>query len=184
MPISEILILSFALGVDVFGLAFAYGLIIKTSRVKMMLRLALTCAAFQFVMPTIGYFCTSLVSGLIAQYNHFLVFAVFTLLGLNVIKEAVLDNGEDALKSKVLDWKTTFMIGVATSIDALFSGSMIYLTKTPLILAATLIGAGSFALGVFGFNLNYCLKKIPEKYLQLLAGFVLIGFGLKTLILH
>ena len=184
MPISEIVVLSFALAVDVFGIAFAYGLIIKNKRLEMMLRLALTCAAFQFAMPIIGYFCTSLVSGIIAKYNHLLVFAVFTLLGLNIIKEAVFENGETDVKSKKLDFKTTFMIGVATSIDALFSGSMIYLTSTPLIVASSIIGAGSFLLGIIGFNLNCCLKKIPEKYLQIFAGIILIGLGVKSLIFH
>ena len=106
------------------------------------------------------------------------------MLGLNIIKEAVFEGGKTDVKSKKLDFKTTFMIGVATSIDALFSGSMIYLTSTPLIVASSIIGAGSFLLGIIGFNLNCYLKKIPEKYLQIFAGIILIGLGVKSLIFH
>lgn len=85
------------------------------------------------------------------------------MLGLNVIKEAVFEGGKTDVKSKKLDFKTTFMIGVATNIDALFSGSMIYLTSTPLIVASSIIGAGSFLLGIIGFNLNCYLKKNTGK---------------------
>lgn len=179
----EICGLSLALAVDVFGIAFAYGLIIKRHRLVMMMRLACVCGVMQAIMPTIGYFCTAEVSVWVAKFDYLLVFGVFFALGVNVLREALKDEPE-VVKRKRLTWKTTYAIGVATSIDALFSGSMIYLTKTPLLLAVSVIGVGSFVVGLAGFNLNCCLKKVPEKYLQILAGLVLIGLGVKSLVLH
>lgn len=103
-----------------------------------------------------------------------------------MIREAIEENAEDNIvkKRKRLSWKVAFTVGIATSIDALVSGTMLYLTKTPLLKASLIIGVVSFVVGLLGFNLNYCFKKIPEKYLQIIAGLVLIGLGLKNILSH
>ena len=186
MDFLEIFCLGLALAVDVFGIAFAYGLIIKRHRRIMALRLAGTCGVMQFVMPLLGFAGTAVISAWISRFDYILVFLVFTALGINVIREAIEENGEENIvkKRKRLSWKVAFTIGIATSIDALVSGTMLYLTKTPLLQASLIIGVVSFAVGLIGFNLNCCLKKVPEKYLQIIAGLVLIGLGLKNLLSH
>ena len=186
MDFLEIFCLGLALSVDVFGIAFAYGLIIKRHRRIMALRLAGTCGVMQFVMPLFGFAGTAVISAWISRFDYILVFLVFTALGINVIREAIEENGEENIvkKRKRLSWKVAFTIGIATSIDALVSRTMLYLTKTPLLQASLIIGVVSFAVGLIGFNLNCCLKKVPEKYLQIIAGLVLIGLGLKNLLSH
>lgn len=184
MSLFEIFCLSLALAVDVFGIAFAYGLIIKQHRNRMALRLAVTCGVMQFLMPLIGYTCTAMISIWISRFDYLLVFLVFTALGINVICESLTEEQELKAKRKKLSWKVILTIGIATSIDALVSGTMLYLTKTPLLLSAMLFGITSFIMGIIGFNLNCCFKKIPEKYLQIVAGLVLICLGLKNLLAH
>lgn len=186
MDFLEIFCLGLALSVDVFGIAFAYGMIIKRHRRIMALHLAGTCGVMQFVMPLFGFAGTAVISAWISRFDYILVFLVFTALGINVIREAIEENGEENIvkKRKRLSWKVAFTIGIATSIDALVSGTMLYLTKTPLLQASLIIGVVSFAVGLIGFNLNCCLKKVPEKYLQIIAGLVLIGLGLKNLLSH
>lgn len=186
MNFLDVFCLSLALAVDVFGISFAYGLIIKRHRRIMALRLAGTCGVMQFLMPLLGFAGTALISVFISHFDYILVFLVFTALGINVIREAIEENGEENIvkKRKRLSWKVVFTIGVATSIDALVSGTMLYLTKTPLLQSALIIGIVSFVVGIIGFNLNCCFKKVPEKYLQIFAGLVLIGLGLKNLLAH
>ncbi len=183
MNFIEILGLGLALAVDVFGIAFAYGLIIKRHRNYVALRIAGTCGFMQFIMPYFGYFGTSVISGCIARFDYILVCLVFTALGLNIIREALSDSDNTKLKRRVT-WKVAFTIGLATSIDALVSGSMLYLTKTPLLMSTICIGLISFIVGIVGFNLNCCFKKIPEKYLEISAGLILIALGLKNLLAH
>ena len=38
-------------------------------------------------MPVLGFFLTGTVHGYIAEWDHWLGFAVFTILGINVIRE-------------------------------------------------------------------------------------------------
>ncbi|MDO4162378.1 MAG: manganese efflux pump [Pseudomonadota bacterium] len=186
MSFVEIFCLSLALAVDVFGVAFAYGLIIVRHRRRLALRLAGTCGIMQFMMPLPGYVCTAVIDSWISRFDYLLVFSVFLALGLNVIREAVTEeNGAAPFKRRRrLSWKTVLTIGIATSIDAFVSGTMLYLTKTPLLPAAVVIGFVSFVTGLLGFNLIYCFKKVPEKYLQITAGLVLIALGFKNLLAH
>lgn len=183
MGFIEIFGLSLALAVDVFGIAFAYGLIIKRHRAYMMLRLAAVCGIMQGIMPIIGYLCTSLISDFIASFDYILTFLIFSCLGLNIIIESCKSSAENR-KCQHLTLRTTLAVGLATSIDALISGTMIYLTKTPLFSATFLIGLTSFVIGIIGFNLNCCFKRIPEKYLQISAGSILILLGVKNLWAH
>jgi len=181
---TEILFLGAALAVDVFGVSFAYGLIIKRRRFYLMMRLALICGGLQALMPTIGFFGAFVIRNIIAQVDYLLVFLIFTGLGLNIIREARNQDEQNISKCRDLDLKNTLALGIATSIDALVSGSMIYLTQTPLLFAVFIIGVCSFSLSLLGFNLNCCLKKVPEKYLQYAAGIILILLGLKNLLAH
>ncbi len=180
MSILALIFLSMALAVDVFGIAFAYGLVIKKNRWQSAVRLALTCGFFQGCMPIIGYWGTATVQSIIDQFDHILVCGVFVLLGLNIIREALWGE-EEKIRNKKLDFKTLLAIGVATSIDALVSGASVYLTKTSLCMSVSIIGVGSFLSGIIGFNLNCCFKKLPEKHMQIFAGLVLIGLGIKSL---
>lgn len=182
LNLAEILFLGLALAVDVFGISFAYGLIIRRHRLYQMLRLALVCGIMQTVMPVAGYFAAAAVRSIIAHFDYLLVFLIFTGLGLNIIREA--HNTNSGIKARRLTLKTTLALGFATSIDALVSGTMIYLTGTNIVVSSVIIGLCSFVIGILGFNLNCCLKKIPEKYLQYLAGGVLITLGLKNLLTH
>lgn len=182
LNLAEILFLGLALAVDVFGISFAYGLIIRRHRLYLMLRLAFVCGVMQTVMPVTGYFAAAAIRDIIAHFNYLLVFLIFTGLGLNIIREAYNTNG--TVKAHRLTLKTTLAIGFATSIDALVSGTMLYLTGTNIIISSVLIGLCSFVISLTGFNLNCCLQKIPEKYLQYLAGTILIALGLKNLLAH
>lgn len=183
MTTTELILLSLALAIDVLGVSFSYGLIIKKNRFKQMLSLAGSCAIMQALMPVIGYVATAPLSQAISQYDYIIVCLIFVLLGAHIIYETLYNQKEDD-KLKALTLSVIITLSIATSIDALVSGCMIYMTKTPLFHAISIIGLTSFLIGLIGFNLKFVFKKVPEKYLQLLAGIVLIGLGLKNLIFH
>lgn len=184
MTLYELFLLSIALGIDVLGVSFAYGLITQKQRFYQMFRLAGACGIAQGIMPIFGYVATVPFAHFIGDYNYIIVFGIFVLLGAHIIYETLNADEEEQETVKELNWKTLFILSIATSIDALVSGSMIYMTKTPLISASIIIASGSFLLSIIGFNLKFILHKVPEKYLQIVAGFVLIALGFKNLIAH
>lgn len=178
MNIWEIFCLGIALAVDVFCVSLACGLLIKRYRLYIMFRLAVVCGVMQGFMPVLGYWGTEIISSFIDKYAGYLIFLVFFALGVNTIKGA-LEEKENSCR--LLTWYSTFAIGFSTSIDALVSGSTILLTNTSLLLSSVVIGSCSFLAGILGFNLYNLTAKISDKYLQISAGLILIGLGLKNL---
>ncbi len=76
------------------------------------------------------------------------------------------------------------MIGLATSIDAFVSGSMLFFMKEPIGVSALIIGVVTFINSCISFNICRIFKKMPTGYLEILSGLILIGLGCKILIEH
>ena len=184
MSLIEIWFLALALSVDAFVVSFSYGLIINKNRNLTSVKIAISTALGQFFMPIFGWYGASSIYKQIEAVDHWIAFFVFLVLGLNVIKEALSGcDCKNRLDSK-LSLKILFMIGVATSIDAFVSGSMLYFVKTPIWFSASLIGFTTFICSLIGFNICRILKNLSTKWLEIVAGVILISLGCKILIEH
>ena len=127
---ADLLFLAFALSVDAFVVAFSFGLIIKKNRFRNGMEISLATGGGQFLMPVLGFFLTGTVHGYIAEWDHWLGFAVFTILGINVIREGWNHRTNKELPDvSSLTAFTLLGVGIATSIDALVAGISIYLPR-------------------------------------------------------
>ena len=131
MPLADLIFLAFALSVDAFVVAFSYGLLIKQKRLSNGIKLSLSTGAGQFLMPVLGFLLTGSVHRYIAAWDHWLGFAVFTFLGVNVLREGWNHRNEEEDMPHVtsLTLPTLMAVGIATSIDALVAGVSIYLSS-------------------------------------------------------
>lgn len=184
MNFVDVFLLALALSVDAFVVSFSYGLIIKKKKGKTAIQLGLSTGLGQFIMPIIGWYGARSIYKEIEQLDHWIAFFVFLMLGIKVIADAL--KGCDCREklSKKLTFKILFMIGLATSIDALVSGSMLFFMKAPVWSAAACIGFITFAMAILGFNFCRMFKKVPTKYLEVASGLILIGLGCKVLWEH
>ncbi len=182
MTFIDILLLALALAVDAFIVSFSYGLLFRKNRLLNALKLAASVGIGQFVMPVIGWYCTVPVSKYVAQFDHWLVFLTFGALGLNVIIHAL--DGEQEKLEKNLTLPVLFMIGVATSIDALVTGVSLYFAETPIFYAAGIIGTVTFLCSLIAFYLNKMFKKLPQRKMEIVSGLILILLGAKILCEH
>lgn len=179
----EICFLALALSVDAFVVSFSYGLVIKKNRNIAAFKVAFSTALGQFIMPVLGWYGARVIYKQIATVDHWIAFFVFLALGINVIKEA-LGKDETRYTATKLSLRVLFMIGVATSIDAFVSGSMLYFVQTPIWQAATLIGITTFICSFLGFNICSVFHKNATKGLEYISGIILIGLGCKILFEH
>lgn len=184
MNLTDIFLLALALAVDAFVVSFSYGLIIKTKRRAAALKLAAATGLGQFVMPVLGWYGARSVYNLIERIDHWIAFFVFLTLGLKVIVDSL--QGCDCREklNKTLSLKVLLMIGVATSIDAFVSGSMLYFVKAPVFSSALIIGITAFVGALTGFNLCRIFKNLQTRCLELAAGVILILLGCKVLYEH
>ncbi len=177
MTLVEIIFLAVALGMDCLIVSFSQGLLVRFKRRKISNILALVMGLFQGGMPLISYLLTGMVFAYVASFAKILVFAIFLILGLKFILEAF---RHDEVEYKRLGFKVFILLGLATSIDALGAGVSLKLTSTPLLLSCGIIGLTSYFMSLVGFWSGCCLKKYATKYLEIVAGLILIALAVKV----
>lgn len=178
MSYFTIFLLAVALSIDACVVSFSYGLTFTHERLKNALMLASFTGFFQAFMPVIGYFLTGFVKSFIEPYAGFIVFAIFTYLGLKFIKEAF---DKEKEKNLCLDLKCLLLLGVATSIDAFSAGITLSLSGNHILKPMLLIGVITFINAAFGFFVGGKLKHLPTRSLEVFAGLILIALGVKAL---
>ncbi len=176
----EIILLSIALSIDAGIVSFTQGLIFKENRIKLALTLAFWFGLFQALMPLLGAYLTGFIYDYISSISKWIIFIIFTVLGLKFIKEAVKQGKEQVLKC--LSFDCIILFAISTSIDAFAAGVTLRLMNTNMILPVILIGAITFINSLVGFSMSGILKNFNEKYIQILGGIILILLGLKEII--
>lgn len=175
----EIILLAIALGVDCCVVSFSQGLIVTENKEINSLKLAFTMGFFQALMPAIGYLFAFLITGLVADFSHLLVFVIFLILGINFITEAFVEETEE--KNSCIELKCLLMFGLATSIDALGAGASLSFSDTHLVIPAFVIGITSFLMSIFGFWFSSFFQKFPSKIMEVCGGLILIALAVKSL---
>ena len=181
MSLIELIFLSVALGIDCLIVSFAQGLIFTSKKKRNSLLLALTMGLFQGIMPLISYYPTGLISKYLTQYSSWIVFGIFFVLGVKFIIEAY--SQKDKQEVCRIGFRCLVAMGIATSIDALGAGVTLKLLNTNIVSAAAIIASASFIMSLIGFWTGNKITKIPEKYLEITGGIILIGLAVKSILI-
>ena len=183
MSFVEIIFLAVALSIDASVVSFAQGLIFTENKRKNSLYLALSVGAFQAMMPVIGWVIAKGIYIYVEKFDHWIAFTIFFILGIKFIKDAF-DDKEDHTTPAFLSLKALLLLAIATSIDAMAAGATLYFTDVKILMPAVIIGVITFINSLIGFWSGYIFKRFPSKYLEIVAGLILIGLGLKVLFDH
>ena len=183
----EITLIALALAVDATVYAFSYGLVLRQGRAAAALRLALVVGAFQAGMPLLGYRGGEVLRSVVSPWAPWVVLAVFGVLGGSIIYKAWQGNGEEDVSSTPLGLAGLFMVGVATSIDALAVGACMALgeiggPQLQLGQAVSLIGIITFICAIGAFHSARLLHHLPTRWLETLAGLLLIALGVQNIL--
>lgn len=185
MPHLEILLLGITLAVDASIVAFSYGLSQKW-RISNGIQIALVTSFFQALMPLFGWIAMWFAKESLAQFadtfDHWITFLVFLALGFKIIKDS--NSSEEEQTQKSLSFLVLLLIGIATSIDALAAGVLIFSQNEPVLSSASWIGVMTFICVILAYLLSKTLTRIPTHFLEIGAGCILIALGFKVLIEH
>ncbi len=196
MNLTQIVLIAFALAMDATVYSFSYGLILRRGRFWAALWLALVVGLYQAGMPLIGYIGGMAVKEALAAWDHWIVLAVFTLLGVNVIRNAWVEKEveeEESGGSGPLGFGTLMLVGIATSIDALAVGACMALgsmgstdgsplSPLQLSLAVGIIGTITLACSLAAFHAARPLQQLPTRWLETFAGLLLIALGVQNVL--
>ncbi len=195
MNVTELVLIALALAMDATVYSFSYGLILRKGRFWASLWLALVVGLYQAGMPLMGYIGGMAVRDALAAWDHWIVLAVFSLLGINVIRNAwgSREEDEEGAGMEPLGFGTLMLVGIATSIDALAVGACMALgsmgcscgkplSPMQLAFAVSLIGAITLACSLAAFHVARPLQKLPTRWLETFAGLLLIGLGVQNVL--
>ena len=199
MDFLQTLGIALALASDAMIVAFSYGVIIRSGRAAAALKLAGSTGFFQALMPVAGFVAAAGVLRSCEAWDHWIAFAVFGTLGGTIIYNAIVKREEESAASGdvecscgkcVLGMKRLLAVGVATSIDALVVGAGMRCLAgadvglTDVLPAAAIIGGVTFFGVLCAFAVSRVFRKLPQRFMEIVAGLILFSLGLITLIQH
>lgn len=184
MDICTIIIIGIGLAMDAFSVSVTDGIILKKPRPAEALKIAAFFGGFQFLMPILGYILGSAFAKYITAFDHWVAFVLLGFIGAKMIWEAV--HGDDECKNlnNPIDTYTLFILGIATSIDALAVGITFATMSVSVLFASGLIGIITLLICLLGVYLGSLCGKCLGNKAEIAGGLVLIGIGIKILIEH
>lgn len=187
MGILELVLVAVSLSMDAFAVAICKGLSMTKLNLRQMATVGIYFGAFQMVMPLIGFFLGTRFSSAIEAYDHWVVFILLALIGLNMIhesfkKEEAPEEAED--DGSVTGVRAMLPLALATSVDALAVGITFAILSVNIVPAVTLIGVTTLVLSMTGVMLGSRFGSKYKARAEIAGGVVLILIGLKVLLEH
>ncbi len=183
MGLFTIIIIAVGLAMDAFAVSIVSGAAYKQLKIKHAFRLAVFFGGFQALMPLIGSLAGLSIKQYIANYDHWVAFALLSAVGCKMVYESSKIKPDD----KNFDPSNIFtllILSIATSIDALTVGITLPLLALSLIKAVIIIGLITFLLSYIGVSVGRKFGHFFESKIEALGGLVLIALGAKILVEH
>lgn len=186
MGVVELLILAVGLSMDAFAVSVCKGLAMKKAGAKELCIVGCWFGGFQALMPFIGYLLGTAFEQYITSFDHWIAFALLTLIGANMLREAFSKDEEESAGAS-LSFGTMLVLALATSIDALAVGiTLAFLVESIgyLIFAVLSIGIITFILSAIGVRVGNLFGVKYKKGAVISGGVILILLGVKILLEH
>lgn len=182
MSLLTLFITAVGLSMDAFAVAICKGLAMKKLSWKKALIIGLWFGGFQALMPTIGYLLGTRFESYVTAIDHWIAFVLLVLIGANMVKESF--SKEEESSNDSVDFKTMFLLAIATSIDALAVGVTYAFLQVRIVPAVSFIGIITFTLSIVGVKIGNVFGLKYKSKAELTGGIILIVMGIKILLEH
>ena len=182
----ELVVLAVGLSMDAFAVSICKGLALQRVSWKECCIAGAWFGGFQALMPLIGYLLGTAFEQYITSFDHWIAFALLTLIGANMLREAFSKDEEESAGAS-LSFGTMLVLALATSIDALAVGiTLAFLVESIgyLIFAVLSIGIITFILSAIGVRVGNLFGVKYKKGAVISGGVILILLGVKILLEH
>ena len=182
MGVIELILISLGLAMDAFTVSLGKGLSARNVTPRHALIVGGWFGGFQGLMPIVGYLLGRSFSDVVVSVDHWIAFVLLSLIGLNMIREAIW--GDEEQHNADFGSRAMFLMAVATSIDALAVGVTMAFLDVNVWIASSTIGVITFIISVVGLYLGSRVgAKLGDKA-GILGGLILIAIGIKIVIEH
>jgi len=186
MSLITLLFIGIGLSLDSFAICITTGAVNSNVRIKILTitKVALIMAAFQALLPLIGWAIGSSFKSVIEIYDHWIAFILLLGIGGKMLYESFA--GDEKEQSSIALSNNLLLMGmaIATSIDALVVGISFGVIAINILLAIVIIGLTTFAFSFSGVIMGTKLGNKMNQKIEIFGGLILIGIGLKILLSH
>jgi manganese efflux pump family protein len=184
MPFWTIFLIAIGLAMDCFAVSLGVGTAGTATSPRATFRLFFHFGLFQASMTLLGWLAGKTVVTYISAVDHWVAFGLLTFVGARMIRGGLRKEGEEPAIPDPSRGMTLVILSIATSIDALAVGLSLAVLQVNVIWAALLIGGVSAVLSLVGLTVGNKLGLRFGKIMEVIGGLILIGIGLRTLIMH
>lgn len=174
-------LIAVSLSMDAFAVSVCKGLSVGKVKIKHAIIAGVYFGGFQALMPFLGYLLGTQFRDIIERCDHWIVFVLLLIIGVNMIRES----GE---KSEELNCSFSFSsmlpLALATSIDALAMGVGFAFLKVDIVPAVCFIGLTTFVLSALGVKIGNVFGLKYKSKAEFVGGVVLVLMGIKILLEH
>ncbi|HEY4532933.1 MAG TPA: manganese efflux pump MntP family protein [Fusobacterium sp.] len=184
MNFIAVFLIGISLSMDAFAVSICQGLIPSKHNKKDMEKIAFTFGFFQFSMTFLGGIAGKIVLPFVKGYEYIIPCIIFCGIAVFMLKEGWEHRKNSCeLVSHMDNFRTLFLLGIATSMDALFIGISFALEiNYPLFQASILIGCITFVISAIGYYFGKSFSHISKNKAYYLGAVLLFSLGIHSLI--
>ncbi|MFW6150647.1 MAG: manganese efflux pump MntP family protein [Chloroflexota bacterium] len=182
MGLFELVLVALALSGDCLAVSVGAGASSGGFSRWQVLRVAFFFGLFQFLMPLVGWSLGSSVVEFIAAYDHWVAFAILSVVAGRLIHESF--GAREEHPSDISRGVPLLVLSVATSIDALAVGLSLAFLNSHIVRASVLIGIVAFVATVVGLLAGSKAGELLGRRARLAGGVVLLAVALRIVITH
>jgi Predicted membrane protein len=177
----ELFAIAIGLSMDAFAVAVSKGLSIRNMKYRYAVITGLFFGGFQALMPLIGYYLGIQFEDYLTSIDHWIIFTLLFLIGMNMILES---RNEHKKTDDKLNLKNMTMLSLATSIDALAVGVTFAFLEADIFTSITIIGVITFILSFIGVKIGNAFGARFKTKAEIIGGIILILIGTHILLEH
>jgi len=135
-------------------------------------------------MPIIGFYSGVLIEKIIQKYDHWIAFALLSLIGIKMIIESFSIRDDNQKQSDPSKGKNLIILSIATSIDAAAIGFSFAALNISILIPSIIIGVICVFFSALGLFIGNETGSIVGVWAERIGGIVLILIGVKILLEH
>jgi putative Mn2+ efflux pump MntP len=182
MGVAAVFLIAVGLSMDAFAVSLTACINWEGHRIRNAFKMALFFGLFQAVMPLVGYFGGTVLSGFVQAVDHYVAFGLLAFVGGKMVLEAIRKSGECECQKVKLTYNVLVMLALATSLDAFAVGLTLAVLKTPIWWPVALIGTTTFVISFAGVIFGEKLGEMAGRKVEIGGGLLLIAIGAKILL--
>ena len=184
MPFIELLLIALSMAMDAFAVSLGAGTTGLTEGPRPRFRLSFHFGLFQFLMPVIGWLAGTTIERYIQSFDHWIAFGLLAFVGGRMIWSGFHPEDEQKQDTDLSRGWTLVLLSIAVSIDALAVGLSLGLMGISIWYPAIVIGVVTSLLSLAGLFIGDRLGKKFGSAMEVIGGLVLIGIGIRIVVIH